>query len=203
MAKGSDNPFPSVLVVEGTVPSSPAAGRQRVYIDSADNTLKSVNSSGAVTMAGAIRQVKNTQTGALATGTTLIPVDDTIPQNTEGTELMTLAITPTDSGNKLKIEVVVMASYSVQAWMTAALFQDATANALATGSLFVAAASGSVGAIISFTHYMDAGTTSATTFKIRGGGHTAGTFTFNGSGAGAALYGGTFASSITITEIVP
>lgn len=49
MAIGSNNPFPSVLIVESTVPASPAAGDQRIYIDSADHKLKRVNSSGTVT----------------------------------------------------------------------------------------------------------------------------------------------------------
>lgn len=49
MPKGSDNPFPSLLIVEGTAPASPSAGRQRVFIDSADNRLKRKNSSGVVT----------------------------------------------------------------------------------------------------------------------------------------------------------
>jgi hypothetical protein len=49
MAKASDNPFPSVLVVEGSAPSSPSAGNQRVFIDTADHKLKRVNSSGTVT----------------------------------------------------------------------------------------------------------------------------------------------------------
>ncbi len=46
---GSNNPFPSVLVVEGSAPASPAAGRQRLFIDTADNHLKRKNSAGAVT----------------------------------------------------------------------------------------------------------------------------------------------------------
>jgi hypothetical protein len=45
----SDNAFPSVLVTEGTVPASPAAGKQRVYIDSTSHKLKRVNSSGVAT----------------------------------------------------------------------------------------------------------------------------------------------------------
>lgn len=48
MAIGSNNPFPSVLVVEGTVPASPATGQQRVYIDTADHKFKRVTSSGTV-----------------------------------------------------------------------------------------------------------------------------------------------------------
>lgn len=53
MAIGSNNPFPSVLVVEGTVPATPSAGQQRVYIDSTTHLLKVVNSSGTASNVGA------------------------------------------------------------------------------------------------------------------------------------------------------
>jgi hypothetical protein len=39
-------------------------------------------------------QVVNTTTGAVATGTTVMPFDDTIPQSGEGDQYMSLAITP-------------------------------------------------------------------------------------------------------------
>lgn len=45
----SDNPFPSVLIVEGTTPSSPSAGNQRLFVRSSDHLLCVVNSSGTVT----------------------------------------------------------------------------------------------------------------------------------------------------------
>jgi len=51
--KASDNEYPSLLVKEGTVPANPAAGDQRLYIDSADHVLKRVNSSGTVVAVGA------------------------------------------------------------------------------------------------------------------------------------------------------
>lgn len=49
MAKASDNRFPKLIVTEGTTPASPAAGDQKLYIDSADHKLKRVNSTGTVT----------------------------------------------------------------------------------------------------------------------------------------------------------
>ena len=150
-------------------------------------------------------QAVSTQTGAVGTTTTLLPYDDTIPQNTEGAEFMTLAITPTSATNKLRIDVVVYATQSASdALGTApgvALFQDSTASALAAGN-----ANNNAGNLASmpivFSHVMDAGTTSATTFKVRAGPHTAGTLTFNGRNS-ARIYGGVMASSIRITEYVP
>jgi hypothetical protein len=46
MAKASDNAFPSILITEGTEPSAPAAGKQRLYIDSSTHKLKRTDSSG-------------------------------------------------------------------------------------------------------------------------------------------------------------
>lgn len=52
MTKASDNAFPSVLLVEGSTPTSPSAGQDRLFVDSADHLLKLVNSSGTVTSVG-------------------------------------------------------------------------------------------------------------------------------------------------------
>ncbi len=145
---------------------------------------------------GKMLQTINIQDGSVATGTTIIPFDDTIPQNTEGDEYMTLAITPSSATNKLKIEVVVNGGNNANTHHIAALFQDSVANALAVADTY------NEGRItsISFSHFMTAGTTSEITFKVRAGGSIAGTFTFNGESG--ARYGGVLASSITITEIL-
>jgi hypothetical protein len=173
------------------------AGTTGVYLRSGKDNLITLADSGSVTN-GMVKQVY-TQTGASATGNTTMPNDDSIPQNTEGDEYMTLAITPTSSTNRLKIDVVFCgATATSNRGPVVALFQDTTANALA-------AAEGSGGdnnfaASICFTHYMTAGTTSATTFKVRAGSTDGSQLTFNGQG-GTRLLGGVMASSITITEI--
>jgi hypothetical protein len=154
-------------------------------------TMPAVNQSRIV-------QVVNTQTGAVATGSTTIPFDDTIPQSNEGDEYMTLAITPTSATNKLLIEVVFNYANSALAQVAFALFQDGTANAVA-GVIGGRIEAAGVSDCVTFTHYMTAGTTSPTTFKVRAGPST-GTLTFNGSAA-ARRFGGVMASSITITEI--
>ena len=151
-----------------------------------------------------IVQVVNTQTGAAATTTVVIPYDDTIPQNTEGAQFMSLAITPTNTNNKLKIEVTFYGAQSGSAGTypaaVVALFQDSTAGALAASTIPNVAAT-RVGSS-TFTYYMTAGTTSATTFKVRAGPpvDTSSTLTFNGR-TSARILGGVIASSITITEI--
>lgn len=162
-------------------------------------TWDAYSGSGSNTVA----QVVNTQTGAVATGSTVIPLDDTIPQNTEGDQYLSLAITPVSATNLLKIDVVFYGSASVASWIIVALFKDAVAGSLAAFANFQGTGTAACSSV--FTHYMVAGTTSATTFKVRAGrDSTAGgtPLTFNGS-IGSRLFGGVLASSITITEIVP
>jgi hypothetical protein len=143
-----------------------------------------------------VRQTVSFQTGAAATGTTLIPFDNTIPQITEGDQYMTLAITPRSATSRLVIHVTWIGKSSVINDMGVALFQDVTVNALAAGHASVAINTATVN--ISFTHVMTSGTTSATTFRVRAGGALAGTTSFNGG----SVYGGVMASSIVIQEVL-
>lgn len=146
-----------------------------------------------------IAQVVSTLSSAVNTGSTRIPLDDTIPQNTEGDEYMTCSITPTNTTSTLVIDVRLQASSSASASLALALFQDSGTNALAAaiGSTINGA---SVLACASLLYTMTAGTTNATTFKVRAAVNS-GTMTFNGF-AGARLFGAIPKSSITITEVL-
>jgi hypothetical protein len=149
---------------------------------------------------GSVLQVVNVQSGAVATTTTLLPGDDTIPQITEGAEFLTLAITPTSATSKLRIDVIVYLNHSVTtAGIYAALFRDSTADALAAAASQVPNSGGQMPLCI--THYATSGTTSSTTFRVRGGSGDVGTVTFNGNSSGSRKFGGVYASTITITEI--
>ena len=169
-----------------------------INVDTA--TIATANISNQLTdanmSAGSAVQVVNVQSGAVATGTTAMPLDDTIPQITEGDEYMTLAITPTSASNKLRIEVLVNCASSTTTDTKIALFVGTTANALSVSDIFGTADWRKQPQI---NYYMTAGATSELTFRVRGGGSN-GTFTFNGYGS-ARKFGGTFISSITITEI--
>jgi hypothetical protein len=50
--KASDNPFPSILIDEEVDPAAPAAGHKRLFIDSADHILKTIDSASAVVTYG-------------------------------------------------------------------------------------------------------------------------------------------------------
>lgn len=150
-----------------------------------------------------VLQVVEIQDGAVATGTTTIPNDDTIPQNTEGDEYMTLAITPKSASSRLRIDVVAALANSSTSLstMAGALFRDSIADALAAFETTKPSTAGVRGPI-SFSHDMASPGASATTFKMRAGLAVAGTTTFNGT-AGGRIFGGVMASSIIITEYLP
>jgi hypothetical protein len=148
---------------------------------------------------GAVVQRVNTQTGTGATNSTTIPYDDTIPQNTEGSEYFTQAITPKNTSNILYIDVTVIGSVSSADYAVVALFQDTTANALAAAAVYIE--TNTAIATIHFRHKMTAGTTSATTFKVRVGTPSGTAFYLNGRTSDGQKFGGVAASSITIDEV--
>lgn len=134
-------------------------------------------------------------TNAALAGTT--PVDDTIPQITEGTEILTVSITPKSATNRLRIRFDGFATAGSSISLVTALHQDAIANALA--ARLVDLATGAYSTVV-LTHEMVAGTTSAITFRIRVGNGTGAAFRFNGSTAGRLL-GGAAAATLIVEEI--
>jgi len=156
------------------------------------------------TGAGVTVQVAEATPVTVATTcSTQIPLDDTIPQNTEGDEVITVAITPTSATNRLRIEfdAPVVANGANNVSFAVALFQDTTANALAAGAQ--GASPGGTANQLRLTHEMAAGTTSATTFKIRCGPCSATSLVLNAGtgGAGTRVFGGVAAIRLRVTEI--
>jgi hypothetical protein len=145
-------------------------------------------------------QVVRLPDGALATGTTTIPFDNTTPQNTEGDQYLSQDITPESSANILRVRFRVhLTSSAASGVLMATLFQDSAANALATA--WTPNISGSQPGQISGDYQARAATTSATTFKVRAGNNQAGTTSFNGFG-GSAFFNGTLNSYLEIEEIM-
>ncbi len=148
---------------------------------------------------GSILQIVNTQNTTGSTGTTALPIDNTIPQSTEGDQYMTLAITPKSSTSKLLIQVIAAIAHSTGSTLGVALFQDSGAGAIAAIPYTCATANAVVPTVLNY--YMTSGTTSSTTFKVRIGANTGSTTQFNRA-SGGGVFGGVCTSSITIWEIV-
>lgn len=147
---------------------------------------------------GEVVQVQTFITNTGVAASTSIPNDDTIPQNTEGSQIMTISITPTNSSNQLVITVNGFYSISSDI-ITTALFQDSTADAIAGTMGYINANT----QLDTFTlqHIMTAGTTSSTTFNVRLGAAAGSAWQFLGSVAAGHKLGAAAVGSIVIAEI--
>ena len=189
-AARTDQPWTYLGYIEAT--SSATAG-QWSSID------KIVNWQPGVPMPGDTIQNRRTQSGAVSTGTTIVPGDDTIPQITEGDQYMTQAITAASTINKFRIMGIFNVTCSAADFAVyTALFQDATVDALAAHFSSTSTTAGV--APTSIYHYMVTGTISETTFRIRMGPNQASTVTFNGA-SGARFFGGICDSYVEVQEI--
>jgi hypothetical protein len=156
--------------------------------------------SPGVPLPGTVVNQARSSSGAVISGSAAIPLDDTIPQSTEGDQFMTKAITPSSAAHLLRVSHRGhYATASAGIFVVAALFQDSTANALATSFTFVNSTANSV-TPVDIDHILLAAATISTIFRVRAGGAVVNSFTFNGSGGGR-LYGGTANSYLNIEEI--
>lgn len=138
------------------------------------------------------------ETGAYASSSASIPMDDTIPQITEGTQVMSASITPKSASSKITIDVLMFISGNGSNHSMAALFKDLASDAIET--CLVTTSGTNYGLPIVMKKTLTLGDTSPHTFTVRIGPYS-GTMYMNGNSAGR-LFGGTFISSITIKERV-
>ena len=148
---------------------------------------------------GKVVQVVNVTDLTKVAGTTTIPQDDTIPTSSEGFALFELAVTPTHASNKLHIHCTLNLNHTNSTLSNmACLFQDSGSAAIATTAHHQNQANAPCN--LTLYHVMAAGTTSATTFKIRIGANSTGTVSTNASGT-TRIHGGMMVCQMTITEI--
>ena len=129
--------------------------------------------------------------------TTVLPADDTIPQNTEGTEILTTSLAPKTATNRVRITFTGMGTVNGVAGLSAALFIDSVADAVRAAQVTIPTAD--YRGIVSLVYEYVPGTTSSVTYKIRVG-PSVGTARMNGL-TSARLFGGTAACTLVVEEI--
>lgn len=181
------------------LPSSSSAGDIGKYL--------TTDGAGTVSFgqAGGVLQIVNSQTTTGTTGSTSgIPIDDTIPQSTEGNEIVTVSITPTNDATTLIVlaEALMSGDSSTAAGETLvlSLFKDSETDALACGGY--ALTDNDYMQIVPLTYSMTSGTTSSITFKLRGGidSSSSGEFMYNRDSLGDR-YSTTSITQLTVLEV--
>jgi hypothetical protein len=151
----------------------------------------------AALAAGKLKQIVTANYTSAVGLTSAIPFDGTLPQITEGTEILSAAITPTSATSRIVITASVgPIDVSALTRTTVALFRSGTSNCLAARSHYhVGAAHILSQANIVYEHL--SGTTTARTYSVRVG-PDGGTMYPIGNGAGIGGRG-----TLVIMEIEP
>lgn len=148
---------------------------------------------------GKVLQVVTTKSQTVVSSASIISYESTSAiTNTQGVECLTATITPAATSNRLIVQCSFTGTSDSGSVHAIALFQDSGSNAIACcNSQTNGTDSGST---ISMIWEQAAGTTSATTFKIRVGPHSSTTVYMNGRN-NAAAWGGVPISTLQIWEI--
>ena len=183
------NVFTSTL--KGLVPAS--GGGTTTFLR-ADATFAAVPADALP--AGTVVQVLQNTYATNTDLSTTIPADDTIPLISEGTEVLSQAITPASASNKVICIVQLSAVTVTNVICTAALFRGSTCiNAKGLGGN----TGGSGVQDFNVTNLDSPASASAQTYSVRVG-PDSGTMRLNGTLA-ARLYGGASACTLTLMEI--
>ena len=133
--------------------------------------------------------------------TSIIPVDDTVPQSSEGAQVLASdSLSPKSASHILRVTALVPCvapSASVSAVL--ALFRDSGTDAVAVTTHYFA---NTLPYHMALVHEEVAAATTATSFSLRIGPGTAGTLYVNGN-SGGRLFGGTMAVRLFVEEIRP
>ncbi len=140
------------------------------------------------------------QTGAVATGTTTIPLDDTIPQSGEGDEYFDVTHAASSAANLVEVEAALSLSHSgTGSFLSISIIQDSVADAIAASYTAKDGAT-TAGGYAGIKHQLRAPAAS-TVYNLRAGSNLAGTLTINGSNA-TRHFGGVGSSWMSATEIM-
>lgn len=198
---------PTTAAGEGALYTKDTGGQPELfYREESDGDEVQLTSGGSI--GSNIVQTVYTSSVTYTNCATNIPFDDTLPQITEGDEVLSRAITPTSTSNYLLISVVLNIGTEAddEDPKCGALFNtDVHAtNAVACGFFYNAtggAGQAHGGGTISFQYIVQAHQTTATTYTVRLGGNSSDA-ELNGYN-GSRYYGGVLVSSITIQEFTP
>lgn len=141
-----------------------------------------------------------TEYTTVASLTTAMPVDDTIPQNTEGAEILSVSYAAKTTTNKLRLRFQGWGSQTSGSNKTAgfAIFGSDSANAKAAGAQQLTSGS-------SFQFHLEVeitpGSTSSRTYSVRIGTSDGSAMNINGVPTVGRLFGGVSRATLTIEEI--
>ena len=138
--------------------------------------------------------------GSNVSGTANLLADNSIPQNTEGTEFMTISITPQSATSILVVRFSGWFGLSAAGFQYGAgIFRDSTADAIAASTVYAADVWGAQH--MECVANVASGSTTATTFKFRAGGQGGAAMHMSQTYASALMFSTAQKSFMEIWEV--
>jgi hypothetical protein len=145
-----------------------------------------------------LQQVSNISS-TYSNTTASIPYDNTKPQSTEGTLVLTKTITPKSSNSTLKISANLWVAANETSRVIASVFSNLSTDALSAGHTFITTAATEAPMSLPVYAEYTPNTTNAINISVRVGSPSSKTLSINGGTAGA-VFGGALQSSLIISE---
>ena len=192
------------LILPGGANITTAAGDEAEFVEYAAGDWRCTNyqlASRPPNRSSSVIQSLYTDTSVGAAITGVIPVDNTIPQNTEGTEVFTQAITPSSTSNRVRVRFTCYGSKNTTTTrIVAALFKDSDADAIqaVVNDTYATA----FGNLVVLEYEDSPATVSEVTYKIRVGVNS-GTFYFLYEANGGQAFSSSGHATMIVEEIVP
>ena len=177
-------------------------GGDLVKIGSISNgqILKRINNDlvGQTVLPGSLVQSRFKKETTLSTLSSQIPFTDSVPQITDGSEIISDSITPSLSTNKIRIKCSVPIASDYENTIAIALFKDSDSNAIAAVAQDIFISNNPHNIILE--HEDSPNTESQTTYSLRIGSEEECTMTINGVN-GVRRFGGAMGVTMTLEEI--
>ena len=152
---------------------------------------------------GKLKQQEVSETTSVVNCNVAIPEDDTIPQITEGVEVLTRTITPKSLSNRLVLRFRCSGSVDSTHSVVVALFRDSIANALAVDHQGARNQSELNPQDLQLEHFLPVPSLSLQTYRIRVGLTGSGSFFVNGNSSGTRNFGGVSRATLIVEEVAP
>ncbi|MBT0664884.1 hypothetical protein KI809_11285 [Geobacter pelophilus] len=154
-----------------------------------------------VATAGSVIGYASASTGSVVKCNVTIPRDDTVPQITEGTQVLSVIYAAKRPNSRIVIRAYVQGQPTNAGTTVSSLFQSGSSNAIAAATHTVSA-DGNFPAPIAIMGEYSPGSTDSVTYSLRVGRGDAGqVFYVNGTNAGLRVFGGVAATYMTVEEI--
>lgn len=196
-AKMSDS-FLTLSKIGGGIFTADSTGRGKFESGFVDPGLCVSGLWGAIAPVGAVLQTKTTSVTGSSVLTAIIPSDNTIPQNSEGTQIVSQSIAPISSLNKIRVKYSgFFSGYAISA-VVVALFRAGNADAIATAYSTIGATDW--GVVVSFEYMDSPASLSSLVYSVRGGPVNSNAVVVNAFYSGSR-FGGTLLQTLSLEEI--